>query len=80
VIKFFEGQKVRILFIPLLKRDTAAATPGPRTFTVELRKTTDGPALGPLSRVTVTIEPVTSSRTKPLHDADDQQLIGDELQ
>lgn len=55
VIKFFEGQKVRILFIPLLKRDTATVAPGPRTFTVELRKTSDGPALGPLNRVTVTI-------------------------
>jgi hypothetical protein len=58
VIRFFEGQKVRVLFIQLLKSETTAAARGPRTFTVGLRKVASGPALGPLSRVTVTIAPV----------------------
>ena len=54
VIRFIEGQTVRILFIPLIKRGVAAAH-GPRKFVVTLRHVAGGPALGPVARVTVTI-------------------------
>src|SRR5262249_28727393 len=60
VIRFFDGQEVRVLYIPLKGKLTAAAA-GPRTFTVSLRKVAGGPALGAQSRVIVTIAPVSLS-------------------
>lgn len=56
VIRFFDGQKVRVLFIQLIKGSTTADR-GPRTFTVGLRKVGNGPVLGQVSHVTVTIAP-----------------------
>ncbi len=58
VIRFFDGQKIRVLYIELIKGNTTAAARGPRTLTLELRKVANGPALGQLSRVTITIAPV----------------------
>ncbi|HEX4051133.1 MAG TPA: protein kinase [Steroidobacteraceae bacterium] len=58
VIRFFAGQTVRDLFIQLINSKTTAVPRGPLTFTVELRKLANGPALGQVSRVTVTIAPV----------------------
>ncbi|MGH8206942.1 MAG: serine/threonine protein kinase, partial [Steroidobacteraceae bacterium] len=54
VIRFIEGQTVRILYIPLIRSGVAAAR-GPRNFVVTLRRVAGGPALGPVPRVTVTI-------------------------
>lgn len=53
VIKFFEGQPARSIFIPLVNVGRAAQ--GPRTFTVSLQKVTGGPVLGEISKVDVTI-------------------------
>jgi serine/threonine protein kinase len=61
VVRFIEGQAVRSLFIPLVKRSPTAGSRGPRTFSVALRKVTGGPALGPVTRITVTILPPPSA-------------------
>jgi len=55
LIRFNEGQKVRVLYIPIIKNE--ATTRGPRTFTLRLRRVAGGPSVGPVNRVTVTIEP-----------------------
>ncbi|HTT04778.1 MAG TPA: protein kinase [Steroidobacteraceae bacterium] len=57
VIRFFDGQKVRVLFIQLLKGKTTGAAREPRTLIVGLRKVPNGPALGQVTHVTITIAP-----------------------
>ena len=58
VLKFFDGQTVRGLFIPLVKTSAAATMPGSRSFTVSLRAVRGGAAIGPIAHVLVTILPV----------------------
>jgi hypothetical protein len=57
VIRFIDGQAARSIFIPLLDTRSASTARGPRTFTVSLEKVTGGPALGPISKISVTIPP-----------------------
>ena len=55
IVRFFEGQAVRTVFVPLIPAAASAASNGSRTFTVVLQKLPGGPALGPIARVAVTI-------------------------
>jgi len=55
IVRFFEGQSVRTVFVPLIPAGASAAPRGSRTFTVALQKLSGGPALGPVARVAVTI-------------------------
>jgi serine/threonine protein kinase len=55
IVRFFEGQSVRTVFVPLIPADASVASFGSRTFTVALQKLPGGPALGPVARVAVTI-------------------------
>jgi serine/threonine protein kinase len=55
IVRFFEGQSVRTVFVPLIPAGVSAASRGPRTFTVALQKLPGGPALGPVAHVAVTI-------------------------
>ena len=56
IIRFIEGQTARSLFIPLVKRNPAAPPRGLRTLVVALEQAAGGSALGPVTRVTVTID------------------------
>jgi tRNA A-37 threonylcarbamoyl transferase component Bud32 len=58
VVRFIEGQTVRSLFIPLIKTRPTVTSRGPRSFTVALQRVAGGPALGRVTRVTVTIAPL----------------------
>jgi len=58
VLKFFDGQPVRSLFIPLVNTSAAATMHGSRSFTVVLRTVKGGAAIGPIARVLVTLLPV----------------------
>jgi len=72
LVRFAEGQTVRTLFIPLIN-SRGASSYRERSFTVELHPVAGGPALGPVNRVTVTIDPpananhlaVYQARTEP---------------
>lgn len=55
IVRFFEGQSVRTVFVPLIPAGSPAASRGSRTFTVALQQLPGGPALGPVARVAVTI-------------------------
>ena len=57
VVRFIEGQSVRILFIPLINTGASLLPRVPRTFTVALEQVAGGPALGRIARVTVAIDP-----------------------
>ena len=57
IVRFIEGQRVSSLFIPLIHSSATAASRGPRTFSVTLKRLAGGPALGPVGRVNVTIAP-----------------------
>jgi serine/threonine protein kinase len=60
LVRFAEGQTVRTLFIPLINsRGTSSYRE--RSFTVELQPVAGGPTLGPVDRVTVTIDPPASA-------------------
>jgi hypothetical protein len=56
VVRFFEGQSVRTVFVPLIPNHASASSRAPRTFTVALQKLPGGPALGAVGRVMVTID------------------------
>ena len=60
VVRFHDGQAVRSLFIPLLQTRAPGTRHEPRSFSVALASTADGPALGRFTRVTVTIDPVSA--------------------
>jgi len=62
IVRFFEGQSVRTVFVPLIAAGASAASHGARTFTVALQKLPGGPALGPVARVAVTINASESAR------------------
>jgi hypothetical protein len=55
IVRFFEGQSVRTVFVSVIPAGVSAASHGSRTFTVALQKLPGGPALGPIARVAVTI-------------------------
>jgi hypothetical protein len=55
IVRFFEGQSVRTVFVPLIPAGASAASHGSRTFTVALQRLPGGPALGRVARVAVTI-------------------------
>lgn len=55
LVRFHEGQSVRILYVPLLATGGAWQGRGPRTFTVTLQPL-GGQALGRFARITATIE------------------------
>jgi serine/threonine protein kinase len=57
VVRFNEGETARSLFIPLVRPTTDVRTRSARTFTVTLKPSGDGPRLGALTRVRVTILP-----------------------
>lgn len=57
LVRFIEGQAVRMLFIPLIDHSEAGVASGPRDFTVDLRQVAGGPGLGRYSRITVVIDP-----------------------
>lgn len=59
--KFIEGQTVRTLFIPLLDGSDSHAPPGPRFFDVVLQPVAGGPALGRFGRITVIIDPTSTT-------------------
>jgi hypothetical protein len=61
MVRFTEGQSVRILFIPLINTRATLVPSGPRTFTVALEQVAGGPALGRFARVTVAIDPAPTS-------------------
>jgi hypothetical protein len=56
LVRFIEGQSVRILFIPLINMPATTAPVAHRSFTVVLERVAGGPALGWPARVTVAIE------------------------
>ncbi|HWG76324.1 MAG TPA: serine/threonine-protein kinase [Steroidobacteraceae bacterium] len=58
--EFIEGQSVRTLFIPLLTNSASHVPRGPLFFDVVLQPVAGGPALGPLARITVVIDPMSS--------------------
>lgn len=58
VVRLVEGQAVRSIFIPLLKRGANATSGRPGTLVVALRQVAGGPVLGPVRRATVTISPL----------------------
>jgi hypothetical protein len=62
ILRFFDGQPVRSLFIPLIKAEAASTKHGPRQFTVVLRALPGAPALGQYARVVVTIAPTPDKR------------------
>jgi serine/threonine protein kinase len=55
IVRFFDGQSVRTVFVPLIPAGASAASHGSRTFTVALQRLPGGPALGRVARVAVTI-------------------------
>jgi serine/threonine protein kinase len=61
LVRFFEGQAVRTLFIPLLNSPATLVQRASRTFTVELERVKGGPAVGRFARVTVAIDPPPTS-------------------
>jgi serine/threonine protein kinase len=69
VVRFIEGQAVRILFIPLINSPATLVQRGPRTFTVALERVKGGPALGRFARVTVAIDPPPTSSPFAIYQA-----------
>jgi hypothetical protein len=68
LVRFAEGQTVRTLFIPLLSR-RGMSSYRERSFTVELQPVPGGPTLGPVDRVTVTIDPPASASHPAVYQA-----------
>jgi tRNA A-37 threonylcarbamoyl transferase component Bud32 len=69
VVRFNDGEAVRSLFIPLLRREADAQSRAPRTFSVRLRRVGGGARLGPVTRIDVTIIP------QPLFDISDKLAV-----
>jgi serine/threonine protein kinase len=69
VVRFIEGQRARILYIPLIRTPATSTQRGPRVFTVVLGQVAGGPALGPVARVTVAINPPPTAGSFTLYQA-----------
>jgi hypothetical protein len=67
VVRFYEGQVVRTLFIPLLKSRSAPLARYPRTLTVALERVAGGPALGRIARASIAIDPPASGAPSKLY-------------
>jgi hypothetical protein len=59
VVRFIDGQTVRTLFVPLISAQGPSIAQTARSFTVELEPIAGGAELGPIRRVTITIDPPT---------------------